>query len=38
MKKIKTAHKPINKTKNNNKKHLSNNILINPEFFIILNI
>ena len=34
-KKITTTHKPINKTKNNDQKQSSNNILINPEFFII---
>ena len=30
-----TTHKPINKTKNNDQKQLSNNILINTDFFII---
>ena len=34
-KKITTTHKPINKTKNNEQKQLSNNILINTDFFII---
>ena len=34
-KKITTTHKPINKTRNNDQKQLSNNILINTEFFII---